>query len=360
MKIRNSGLALTAVAVLALTPQLSTAQEYGQLKWQGKLYMKFLDGNRQHNFSMSNAFDTTPGESGGDQGQAMEFDLTLTSQVSKQVEFYARVQSRLHRAYWANYNGFAVPDRPNQTAPNSCSESDPRCNWYIKLRGARVILTPGYDWIDSVLDRQQRLGHVRRVDARQVALHRPRQPRRLPVPGLGHGQDPAVGPRQGEPAVLCRRRLHHGRTLRQRRELRRPAEVLPGADWNATLIASYTLDSEVDADDPNFLNGAGTTTRWDNMVIGARGQYSGLGFMDVNGAVYWSDYDIADDQCNSNDLGSCRYSPTLKEGTDDYSFYLTFDIPSCSSRACRSPRSTSTSAPITCRSAPRGVNPTCS
>jgi hypothetical protein len=42
-----------------------------------------------------------------------------------------------------------VPGHPNQSTPGSCTEADPRCNWYIKLRGARVILTPGYDWIDS-------------------------------------------------------------------------------------------------------------------------------------------------------------------------------------------------------------------
>jgi hypothetical protein len=327
MKVRNSGLALTAVAVLALMPQLSTAQEYGQLKWQGKLYMKFLDGNRQHNFSMSNAFDTTPGESGGDQGQAMEFDLTLTSQVSKQVEFYARVQSRLHRAYWANYNGFAVPDRPNQTAPDSCSESDPRCNWYLKLRGARVILTPGYDWIDSasigsndwgMFDAWTR-GKSRYIDRDNLAgfLFQGSAMDKTLKWDLARVSQPSYAGAGFTTGELFGNDANYVGQLK----------YSPSPNWNAALIASYTLDSEVDPDDPNFLNGAGTTTRWDNTVLGARGQYSGFGFMDINGAVYWSDYDIADDQCNSNDLQSCRYSPTLKEGTDDYSFYLTFDIP---------------------------------
>ena len=146
---------VTLVAVLAalgMAPQAGNAQQssdYGNLKWSGDIYMKFLDGNRQQDWSMSYNFDSTPGESGGDQGQATEFDVKLSGQLSKEVEFYARIQSRLHRGFWANYDGYAVPGHPNQAAPGSCTEADPRCNSYIKLRGARVIITPGYDWIDS-------------------------------------------------------------------------------------------------------------------------------------------------------------------------------------------------------------------
>jgi len=326
MHLRNTSLVAVAVALGLAAPAVQ-AQDYGQLKWSGSIYMKFLDGNRQHNFSLSNSFDATPGESGGDQGQGMELDLFLNSQLSKQVEFYARVQSRLHRAFWANYAGFAVPGFPNQDAPNSCTEADPRCNWYVRLRGARVILTPGYEWIDSatigsndwgMFDPWTR-GKSRYIDRDNVA-------------GFlfqGSALDKTLRwdvARISQPSYAGAL-YTTGELFANDANWVGQVKYSPGPDWNAALITSYTYDNEVDPDDPTYLNGAGTITRWDNLVAGVRGQYSGFGFMDIQGSYYYSSYDLDDGVCDPNSLASCRFSPLLKDGADDDAFYLNIEIP---------------------------------
>jgi len=326
MHLRNTSLVAVAVA-LALAAPAGQAQDYGQLKWSGDVYMKFLDGNRQHNFSMSNTVETTPGESGGDQGQGMEVDLKLSSQISKQVEFYARIQSRIHRAFWANYNGFAVPGRPNQSAPNSCTEEDPRCNWYVKLRGARVIITPGYDWIDSAsigsndwgmfdpwtrgqtryIDRDNFNGFLFQGSAAEKTLRWDIARISLPsYAGAGYTTGDLFANDANWVAQL---------------------KYAPGPDWNAALITSYAYDNEVDPADTNNLNGTSTITRWDNLVAGVRGQYSGFGFMDIQGSYYYSTYDLADGVCDPDSIASCRFSPLLKEGADDDAFYINIEVP---------------------------------
>ena len=37
---------------------------------------------------------------------------------------------------------------PDNNTTN-CGEDDPRCNQYVKLRGAWARITPGYEWMDS-------------------------------------------------------------------------------------------------------------------------------------------------------------------------------------------------------------------
>jgi len=318
-----------AVAALGMAPCTSNAQqsEYGQLKWSGTIYMKFLDGNRRTEGSMSNNFDTTPGEAGGDQGQATELDLKLSSQLSKQVEFYARIQSRLHRAFWSNYDGFAVPGHPNQpTAADACTEADPRCNSYIKLRGARVILTPGYDWLDSAsigsndwgmfdawthgktryIDRDNLSGFLFQGSALGKTL-------RWDVARVSMPSYQGAGFTTGD--LFANDADYVGQV-----------KYAPSAAWNATLIGMYARDQERNPNDTNNLNGISVKTRWDNSVIGAKGQYSGFGFVDIKGAYYYSSYHIADGQCNANDLNSCRFSPLPKKSTNDGAFYLNLDF----------------------------------
>ena len=317
------------VAVLGMAPGAGNAQQssdYGKLKWSGDIYMKFLDGNRQQDWSMSSNFDATPGESGGDQGQATEFDLTLSSQLNKQVEFYARIQSRLHRGFWANYNGFAVPGNPNQGTPGACTEADPRCNWYIKLRGARVILTPGYDWIDSA--------SIGSNDWGMFDAWTHGQTRYIDRDNLSGFlfQGSALGKtlrwdfaRVSSPSYQGAK-FTTGDLFANDADYVGQLKYAPSAAWNATLIGMYASDKERDPKDTNNLNGVGEITRWDNSVIGAKGQYSGLGFVDIKGAYYYSTYNIADDVCNANDLESCRFSPLPKKDTSDGAFYLNLDF----------------------------------
>jgi hypothetical protein len=326
MNLRISSLAAVAAA-LSLAPVASDAQqssEYGQLKWSGSIYAKFLDGNRRNEFSLSSNFDTTPGESGGDQGQGFEVDLKLSSQVSKEVEFYVRIQSRLHRAFWANYAGFAVPGHPNQTG--QCDEADPRCNQYIKLRGARVILTPGYDWIDSasigsndwgMFDAWTQ-GKTRYIDRDNISgfLFQGSALGRALRWDLARVSMPTY---QGASYTTGDLFANDANWVGQ-------LKYSPGPDWNATLIASYAKDEERDPDDPNLLNGVGVQTRWDNTVLALKGQYSGLDFVDIKAAYYYTDYGIDDAQCNSNSLDSCRYTPALKESASDDAFVLNLDF----------------------------------
>ncbi len=91
-----------------------------------------------------------PAKGGGDQGQGIEFELMFNAQVSKQVEIGGRIHSRFNKNFWSNYGGFAVSDSVGGNEPDgACSEWDPRCNQYIKLRGAWARITPGYEWMDS-------------------------------------------------------------------------------------------------------------------------------------------------------------------------------------------------------------------
>lgn len=96
------------------------------------IYMKFLDGNHR-SISLSSG-DTA---SGADQGQWTEFELRIKATISKQVEAGVRLQSRSPAAYWTDY-GFA-----DET-------TSVRAKW-VKLRGAYVLLTPGYNWLDTAL-----------------------------------------------------------------------------------------------------------------------------------------------------------------------------------------------------------------
>jgi hypothetical protein len=326
MNLRNPSLAAVA-AVLAIAPAASHAEatEYGKLKWSGSIYAKFLDGSRRQEFSLSNSFDTTPGEQGGDQGQGVEVDLKLSSQLSKQVEFYVRVQSRLHRAFWANYAGFAVPGTTNPQAPGKCNESDPRCNQYLKLRGARVILTPGYEWLDSASIGSNDWGMF---DA--WTQGKSRYIDRDNISGFlfqGSGLDRTLRwdfARVSMPTYQGSQ-YNTGDLFANDANYIGQLKYSPGPDWNTTAIAMYARDKERDPNDPNILNGVGTVTRWDNTVFALKGQYSGLDFVDIKGAYYYSDWAIADAECGEG-MTSCRYTPYLKEDANDGALLINLDF----------------------------------
>jgi hypothetical protein len=138
-------IALGAVASAAL------AQEGPSLTVGGTTYTKFLWGN-QHEQGALYSFTTVPGEGWGDSGQGSELELLLNGRVSRQVEVKARLHSRFSQNHWTSFNGFGGTFDPakgwQQCLGASCGEFDPRSNWYIKLRGVAVTITPGY-LIDS-------------------------------------------------------------------------------------------------------------------------------------------------------------------------------------------------------------------
>jgi hypothetical protein len=146
--IRNATLALTALA-FAAGPAL--AQEGPSFSVGGTTYTKFLWGNQQDQGALYN-FTTVPGEGYGDNGQGTEIELLLSGRLSRQVEVKGRLHSRFSQNFWTSFDGFGgaydPAKGPDQCVAASCGEYDPRSNWYIKLRGMAVTLTPGY-LIDS-------------------------------------------------------------------------------------------------------------------------------------------------------------------------------------------------------------------
>jgi hypothetical protein len=106
------------------------------------IYMKFLDGN-QRKVSQSSG-DTT---SGSDSGQWTEFELRMKANISKQVEAGVRLQSRSPAAYWTNF-GFANNEGFSGKEPGDIKTQQSK---FVKLRGAYVLLTPGYAWLDQAL-----------------------------------------------------------------------------------------------------------------------------------------------------------------------------------------------------------------
>lgn len=98
-------------------------------------YMKFLDGNQRG--APTGSIDTA---SGGDQGQFTELNLVFKAKISPQVEAGGRIQSRSSAAYWTEFGGFGKE--------NSVGNNEVNHQKFMKLRGAYVELTPGYDWLN--------------------------------------------------------------------------------------------------------------------------------------------------------------------------------------------------------------------
>ena len=129
--------ALAAAAGFAL----ATPAHAADIDFSGSnIYMKFLDGNMR---TTSNSSGDTA--SGADQGQWTEFELRMKATISKQVEAGVRLQSRSPASYWTNF-GFA-----NNEGFGDPNNIYPQQSKYIKLRGAYVLLTPGYHWLDQAL-----------------------------------------------------------------------------------------------------------------------------------------------------------------------------------------------------------------
>ncbi|MBU0620917.1 MAG: hypothetical protein KJ795_03620 [Gammaproteobacteria bacterium] len=101
------------------------------------IYMKFLDGSQIG--APSGSIDTA---SGGDQGQFTEMNLTFKATISPKVEAGGRIQSRSSAAYWTEFGGFG---QEGSVANNEVNHQK-----MMKLRGAYVELSPGYDWLTQV------------------------------------------------------------------------------------------------------------------------------------------------------------------------------------------------------------------
>jgi len=125
---------VAALGLLSASASFAAGIDFGG----SNIYMKFLDGD-QHTV---NDADGGSGDTAGgtDNGQWTEFELRMKVNISKQVEAGVRLQSRSPAAYWTDFGGFGGDTELTPTRAN-----------YVKLRGAYVLLTPGYAWLDQAL-----------------------------------------------------------------------------------------------------------------------------------------------------------------------------------------------------------------
>jgi hypothetical protein len=123
---------VAALGLLSASASFAAGIDFGG----SNIYMKFLDGD-QHTV---NDADGGSGDTAGgtDNGQWTEFELRIKATISKQVEAGVRLQSRSPAGYWTDFGGFGGP------------ETNPTRGNFMKARGAYVLLTPGYGWLDTV------------------------------------------------------------------------------------------------------------------------------------------------------------------------------------------------------------------
>lgn len=314
MQSRNVVLAAAVAAVLGGAAPAAQA-EPGQIKFFGSIYAKFLDGDRRLENALYNNAETTPGEAGGDQGQGIEFELMFNSQVSRQVEIGGRIKARFNQNFWANFGGFGP------------QEQDPRSAQYMKLRGAWARITPGYEWIDSatigsndwgMFDAftQGKFRYIDRDNSSGILLQ-------------GSALDRTL---RWDLARVSLSRLFQGPQFNTGELFANDAAYVAQAkysaspDWNVTGIVEYVRDKEIDPTDTDVLDGRDTITRYDNRIYALKGQYSGLGFVDVSGAFYKTEFNIDPTVCDLGLNGNCRFSPTPKRDTDGESYLINLEF----------------------------------
>jgi hypothetical protein len=282
MKTRHL-IPLCLAVVLALPgPALAVELDFSG----SNIYMKFLAGDRR---VASTGAANTPGGSGDtasgtDQGQWTEFELRIKATISRQVEAGVRLQSRSSAGYWTDYGGFGDQDL-----------TPTRAN-YTKARGAYVLLTPGYRWLDHGLIGASdwgmfdpfTVGKLRYIDRDNVKGFYFKGPvvgggsweaARISLPNylqFNYGQGPAccsTDDSQFNEAVYI------GQFKQQL--------------GNARLAVSYQFfnDRQVTPDTAAF-DGRGTDTFFKNQVFMLKGDGSVMNGIDLRAAYYHSRSDV--------------------------------------------------------------------
>jgi len=316
-----------ALGLAALLPAgTAQAQNYGETRWFGSVYIKFLDGNR----NQQNGLQNNAENNGGDLGQGIEFDLNLRNQVSRQVEVGARIQSRFNKNYWSNFGGFGGPFQRDDsgTIIGLDGEADPLQNQYIKLRGAFVRLTPGYDWLDSVfigtsdfgLWDPMTVGKIRYIDRDNAAG--------VILQGtLGDGAVRWDAARISLPKLWAGPNFNTGDLFANDAGWVAQAKVAVSSNVNISAITMLVDDNEVDETDPDARDGRDLTDRYNNFVGGLKGQFN-AGNIDVSAAAYYSSYDVDEALigCTGTGINACRWTPVISADADDWSGFLNIEI----------------------------------
>jgi hypothetical protein len=249
------------------------------------IYMKFLDGNQRTTSPASG--DTA---SGADQGQWTEFELNMKATISRQVEAGVRLQSRSPAAYWTNF-GFA--NNEGFGGPND--QIYPQQSKFVKLRGAYVQLTPGYNWLDQARIGSSdwgsfdpfTVGKVRYIDRDNYNGLYFKGPvygggsyefARVSLPNylqFNYGQGPSCcssDATQYNEGVYVFQYKHDFKT------------------WRLAGSYQHFEDDVLDSADTNPLDGTGSQDFGKNQVLMLKAEGSVLPGVDVRGAYYKSKY----------------------------------------------------------------------
>lgn len=263
-----------AVALAVCVPAMAQKIDFSG----SNIYMKFLDGDQRRV-----SLDSGDTASGADNGQWTEFELRMKATISKQVEAGVRIQSRSPAAYWTDF-GFADETK------------GVRAKW-MKLRGAYVLLTPGYKWLDQALIGSSdwgmfdpfTVGQVRYIDRDNYNGLYFKGP--LPLGGASwefgrlslpnylqsnYGQGPSCC---SSDDTQFNEAVYIGQ--------------LKGSFGGARLAASYQWfnDHVLDDSDGTDLNGRSTRTFAKNKVLMLKGEGTVANMVDVKAAAYHSEYD---------------------------------------------------------------------
>jgi len=329
---RSITLLLAALLVAGAWAVPAAAQGAGQsLTWTGINYTKWLWGNQRYDGSAYN-FTTIPAEGYGDNGQATEFELLVSSKPSKYVEVSGRLKARFNQNFWTNFGGFggAGVGEPGSgdCIGGDCGEYDPRSAEYVKFRGLTVTLTPGYKWVDRVTIGSSDLGmfdaftlgkirYIDRDNGKLVLFQGSTSDRkvtydvaRVSLPRLWAGPNFQTGDFTAADAA-------YGLQL----------QFTPSPKIDIAGIFEYVNDIEVQATDYNVDNGRDIATRFRNDVAGVRLGLHPNAVVDARAVAYFSSADSDPTYGAPADFfGLSGFSPVIAGNTDDSAWKVDVDL----------------------------------
>lgn len=307
---------LIAVALVAFAAAPAAAADDSVLKITGTTYTKWLWGTHRYDGSVY-SFTTVPGEGYGDNGQGSELELFVQAKVSRQVEVSGRIHSRFNQNEWTNFGGFGGRNPALENPPagdcvgGDCGENDPRSNQYIKLRGIRVIFTPGYSWLNSATIGANDFGmfdpvvigkirYIDRDNASGLLFQGSTMERklswdatRISLPRLWAGPNFSTGNFTADDAA-------YGLQFK----------MVPSSQLEFGAIYEYVNDIEVQGLDNNLDNGTDVRPRFQNQVVGGKFAAHPDPKIDLSAAVYNSYAKSASDLAPAS-FGLNGYSPVV-------------------------------------------------
>jgi hypothetical protein len=320
-----------ALAVLTGVGDVRADEEI--LKIAGVIYNKFLWGNQRFDGSLYN-FTTVPGEGFGDNGQGAEFELFLSGRVSRHVTISGRLKARFNQNQWTNFGGFggrgAWLDAVNNNGDcvgGDCGEFDSRSAQYIKLRGTTVNITPGYDWLNTVVVGSSDfgmfdpfvIGKLRYIDRDNTG-------------GLLFQGSMSEGMLSYDVTRISLPRLWAGPNFQTGEYTAADAAyglqlgLSPDPRFDVALIGEYVNDIEISSNDIDLDDGRNIRTRFKNRVGGVRVEVSPDPRFEISARGYFSDADSESDLDAPESFGLAGFSPVPAGRLGDESYRLNVEV----------------------------------